>query len=169
MAIALASSDGSACQRSQSSCRPSQKSALMPVTRARRSAVSGVTDRLPRTTSFKRLADAYQAARREPVPARAPMRSARTHAKSCPNAAPAIRTKTFTKISCGIVIARYVFALPGGRQQTSALPNDHEPAGATPKLVGVLQSCPGRRRSRRRSNRRPDDRSNCPSPTTSNH
>jgi hypothetical protein len=43
-----------ACQRSQSCCNPSQKSALIPVTRARRRAVSGVTPRLPRTISFNR-------------------------------------------------------------------------------------------------------------------
>ena len=43
-----------ACHKSQSCCSPSQKSALIPVTRAKRSAESGVTDRLPRTISFRR-------------------------------------------------------------------------------------------------------------------
>jgi hypothetical protein len=43
-----------ACQRSQSDCNPSQKSAGIPKTRANRSAVSGVIARLPRMTSFKR-------------------------------------------------------------------------------------------------------------------
>lgn len=43
-----------ACQRSQSCCRPSQKSALIPRTRDRRNAVSGVTERLPLIISFSR-------------------------------------------------------------------------------------------------------------------
>ncbi len=50
----VVSVDRMACQRSQSCCNPSQKSALIPVTRAKRSAVSGVTARLPRMISFKR-------------------------------------------------------------------------------------------------------------------
>src|ERR1019366_4652076 len=52
--MAAASLDRRACQRSQSCCNPSQKSALMPSTRARRSAVSGVTARFPLMTSFSR-------------------------------------------------------------------------------------------------------------------
>jgi len=43
-----------ACHRSQSSWSPSQKSARIPKTRSRRSAVSGDTARRPRTISFKR-------------------------------------------------------------------------------------------------------------------
>ena len=43
-----------ACQRSQSCWSPSQKSAGIPRTRARRKAVSGVTARRPRTISFSR-------------------------------------------------------------------------------------------------------------------
>ena len=43
-----------ACHRSQSCCKPSQKSADIPSTCASRSAVSGVTPRLPRIISFKR-------------------------------------------------------------------------------------------------------------------
>ncbi len=46
--------DRNACHRSQSCCNPSQKSALIPVTRANRSAVSGVTARLPRMISLRR-------------------------------------------------------------------------------------------------------------------
>ncbi len=46
-----------ACQRSQSVCRCSQKSALIPSTWASLSAVSAVTPRLPRTISFKRGKD----------------------------------------------------------------------------------------------------------------
>ncbi len=51
-AIRSASRDRSACHKSQSCCKPSQKSALIPVTCASRRAVSGVTPRFPRTTSF---------------------------------------------------------------------------------------------------------------------
>jgi len=54
LAILRASAERSACQRSQSDCSPSQKPALIPVTRASRSAVSGVTPRLARTISFSR-------------------------------------------------------------------------------------------------------------------
>lgn len=43
-----------ACQRSQSCCKPSQKSADIPRTRDSRNAVSGVTDRLPLIISFNR-------------------------------------------------------------------------------------------------------------------
>jgi hypothetical protein len=43
-----------ACHRSQSSWRPSQKSARIPRTRSRRSAVSGETARRPRIISFRR-------------------------------------------------------------------------------------------------------------------
>lgn len=43
-----------ACQRSQSSWRPSQNSADIPRTRANLNAVSGVTARFPRTISFRR-------------------------------------------------------------------------------------------------------------------
>ena len=44
--MAAASAERNACHRSQSCWRPSQKSALMPVTWAKRRAVSGVTARL---------------------------------------------------------------------------------------------------------------------------
>lgn len=43
-----------ACQRSQSTCSPSQKSADIPRTRASRSAVSDVIERLPRMISLSR-------------------------------------------------------------------------------------------------------------------
>jgi len=43
-----------ACHRSQSCCRPSQKSAGIPRTRSNRRAVSGVTERRPLTISFNR-------------------------------------------------------------------------------------------------------------------
>jgi len=43
-----------ACQRSQSCCRPSQKSGDIPTTWDNLSAVSGVTDRRPLIISFKR-------------------------------------------------------------------------------------------------------------------
>jgi hypothetical protein len=46
----ICASDRKACHRSQSCSRPSQKSALMPMTWARRKAVSGVTERFPLTT-----------------------------------------------------------------------------------------------------------------------
>ena len=46
-----------ACQRSQSCCKPSQKSADSPTTRASRSAVSGVTLRFRRIISFKLAGD----------------------------------------------------------------------------------------------------------------
>src|SRR6266566_5274300 len=49
-----ASFERSTCQRSQSNCKPSQKSALIPVTWAKRSAVSGVTPRFWRIISFSR-------------------------------------------------------------------------------------------------------------------
>jgi hypothetical protein len=52
-----ASLERSTCQRSQSSCKPSQKSALIPVTWAKRSAVSGVTLRFWRIISFSRGKD----------------------------------------------------------------------------------------------------------------
>ena len=54
LSISLACESCIACQRSQSSCNPSQKSAGIPKTRANRSAVSDVTPRRPRITSFKR-------------------------------------------------------------------------------------------------------------------
>ena len=46
--------DRNACHRSQSCCNPTQKSAFIPVTQANRSAVSGVTARLPRMISLRR-------------------------------------------------------------------------------------------------------------------
>jgi hypothetical protein len=46
-----------ACHRSQSSCNPSQKSADVRKTRASRSAVSGVTERLARIISLRRGKD----------------------------------------------------------------------------------------------------------------
>lgn len=53
-AIAAACLLRKACQRSQSCCKPSQKSADIPNTCASRNAVSGVTRRLPRIISFNR-------------------------------------------------------------------------------------------------------------------
>ena len=52
--ISLAFDPCIACQRSQSTCRPSQKPADIPRTRASRSAVSDVIERLPRVISLSR-------------------------------------------------------------------------------------------------------------------